>query len=210
MPASESFRRDLGPNPAGQQTHDRIDFSRLSRRAPSSLRRRTGCPHLNSMAVATVLDSDVFRKTCGRFATGIAIATVTSSDGRPFGLTVNSFTSVSAAPPLVLICVDYRSTVLTHFRASSWYCVNVLGEDQRDLSVRFSQRIPDRFIGLGWERGASGAPVLDGCLANLECSVVQTVEAGDHAHFIAEVIHARCREGKPLLYFASDYCELRD
>lgn len=162
------------------------------------------------MAVATVLDSDVFRKTCGRFATGIAVATVTSLDGTPYGITVNSFTSVSAVPPLVLICVDYRSTVLAHFRASSWYCVNVLADDQRDLSIRFSQRIPDRFGGLEWQHGASGVPVLDGCLANMECSVAQTVEAGDHAIFIAEVIHVRCREGKPLLYFASDYCGLRD
>src|SRR4051794_39260299 len=105
------------------------------------------------MAVATVLNSDVFRKTCGRFATGIAIATVTALDGTPFGLTVNSFTSVSAVPPLVLICVDYHSTVLSHFRASSWYCVNVLADDQRDLSTRFSQRIPDRFEGLDWRLG---------------------------------------------------------
>ena len=118
------------------------------------------------MAVATVLDSDVFRKTCGRFATGIAIATVTSLDGTPYGITVNSFTSVSA--------------------------------------------VPDRFGGLEWQHGASGVPVLDGCLANMECSIVQTIEAGDHAIFIAEVIHVRCREGKPLLYFASDYCGLRD
>ena len=160
------------------------------------------------MAVATVLDRDVFRKTCGRFATGIAIATVSGADQTPYGLTVNSFTSVSAVPPLVLICVDYRSTVLTHFRASSWYCVNVLAEDQRELSVRFSQRIPDRFEGLGWRVGASGAPVLDGCLASMECSVVQTVEAGDHAILIAEVIYGQCREGAPLLYFGSEYREL--
>ena len=162
------------------------------------------------MAVATVLDRDVFRKTCGRFATGVAIATVTGADGTPYGLTVNSFTSVSAVPPLVLICVDYRSTVLTHFRGSSWYCVNVLAAHQRELSVRFSQRIPDRFDGLGWHSGVSGAPVLDGCLASMECSVVQTVEAGDHAILIAEVIHAQCREGEPLLYFGSAYRQLED
>ena len=160
------------------------------------------------MAVATVLDQDIFRKTCGRFATGIAVATVTAQDGTPFGLTVNSFTSVSAVPPLVLICIDYRSTVLTHFRSSAWYGVNVLADHQQDLSVRFSQRIPDRFEGLAWSQGASGVPVIEGCLASLECSVVQTVEAGDHAIFIAEVIRAQCREGKPLVYFGSEYRRL--
>lgn len=162
------------------------------------------------MAVATVLDSDVFRKTCGRFATGIAIATVTGSDGAPYGLTVNSFTSVSAAPPLVLICIDYRSTILAQFRASAWYGVNVLAEEQQDLSVRFSQRIPDRFEGLVWSKGESGVPLLQGCLAHMECSVVQTVEAGDHAIFIAEVIRAQAREGNPLLYFASGYRRLNE
>ena len=160
------------------------------------------------MAVATVLDRDIFRRTCGRFATGIAIATVTDPSGVPYGLTVNSFTSVSAAPPLVLICIDYRSAVLPHFRSSAWFCVNVLGENQRDLSIRFSQRIPDRFESLNWTVGESGAPVLEGCLASMECSIVQTVEAGDHAVFIAEVIYAQCREGNPLLYFGSEYRRL--
>lgn len=160
------------------------------------------------MAVATVLDRDIFRKTCGRFATGIAVATVTGLDQNPYGLTVNSFTSVSAAPPLVLICVDYRSTILAHFRSSAWFCVNVLSDAQEDLSVRFSQRLPDRFEGLRWENGRSGTPVLEGCLASMECSVVQTVEAGDHAVLIAEVIYARWSDGKPLLYFGSEYRRL--
>ena len=161
------------------------------------------------MAVATVLDRDLFRKTCGRFATGIAIATVSGPDGTPYGLTVNSFTSVSAIPPLVLICIDYRSTLLPYFRASSSYCVNVLADDQKDLSERFSDRIPDRFEGLVWTPGESGSPVLAGCLAAMECSVTQTVEAGDHAIFIAEVLRAKYRDGNPLLYFGSDYRLIR-
>jgi flavin reductase (DIM6/NTAB) family NADH-FMN oxidoreductase RutF len=162
------------------------------------------------MAVATVLDRDLFRKTCGRFATGIAIATVTAPDGTPYGLTVNSFTSVSAVPPLVLICIDYRSTVLSYFRASASYCINVLSDDQKNLSERFSERIPDRFEGLVWANGELGAPVLSDCLASMECSVVQTVEAGDHAIFIAEVIRAKYRDGKPLLYFGSEYRQLHE
>ena len=155
------------------------------------------------MAVATVLDSDVFRKTCGRFATGIAIATVTSLDGTPYGITVNSFTSVSAVPPLVL---DLHR--LSEYGSGSFpRKLLVLRERPRGRSAgtyrsgsRSAYRIDSR--GLEWQHGASGVPVLDGCLANMECSVVQTIEAGDHAIFIAEVIHVRCREGKPLLYFA--------
>jgi flavin reductase (DIM6/NTAB) family NADH-FMN oxidoreductase RutF len=161
------------------------------------------------MAVATVLDRDVFRKTCARFATGIAVATVTGADGIPYGVTVNSFTSVSAAPPLVLVCIDYRSSVLTHFRGSAWYAINVLSDKQQGLSERFAARVPDRFESLGWRRGDSGVPILDDCLANMECSVVQTVEAGDHAIFIAEVIRAQARDGNPLLYFGSQYRKIQ-
>lgn len=95
--------------------------------------------------------------------------------------------------------------MLAHFRASSWYGINVLSERQEELSIRFSQRTPDRFEGLEWAPGESGAPLLKGCLACMECSVVQTVEAGDHAIFIAEVIRAECHEGNPLLYFGSNY-----
>jgi flavin reductase (DIM6/NTAB) family NADH-FMN oxidoreductase RutF len=155
-----------------------------------------------------LIEPDVFRKSCARFATGITVATVTGTDGKPYGLTVNSFTSVSCCPPLVLICVDYRCNILAHFRASSHYGINILAEGQRDLSVRFSQRPLERFEGLDWRRGQTGVPVLRGCLATMECSVSQVVEAGDHAIFIGEVGYTEFDEGKPLLYYASSYCTL--
>jgi flavin reductase (DIM6/NTAB) family NADH-FMN oxidoreductase RutF len=157
-----------------------------------------------------VVEPDLFRKSCSRFATGIAVATVTGTDERPYGLTVNSFTSVSCCPPLVLICVDYRCNILPHFRASSHYGVNVLCDTQRDLSIRFSQRQPDRFDGLSWYLGQTGVPVLRGCLAVMECSVNQVVEAGDHAIFIGEVGHTEFYEGNPLLYYASSYRHMAD
>ena len=153
-----------------------------------------------------VVDEERFRKTCAQFATGIAIATVSGRDGRPLGITVNSFTSVSCAPPLVLICVDYRSSILPHFRNSTHYGISVLSEDQRDVAVRFSQPELDRFVGIGWRTGSTGVPLLDGVLATMECHITQTVEAGDHAIFIAEVVSADSTEGRPLLYFGSSYC----
>jgi flavin reductase (DIM6/NTAB) family NADH-FMN oxidoreductase RutF len=160
------------------------------------------------MGQAAAIDRSVFRKTCGKFATGITVATVTDVHGAPHGLTVNSFTSVSCEPPLVLICVDYRCTTLAHFRSSSFYGVNILNETQRDISVRFSQRVDNRFDGLKWHRSPNGAPLIEGCLASLECSVSQVIEAGDHAILIAEVTAAEHRDGKPLLYYASSYMSL--
>jgi flavin reductase (DIM6/NTAB) family NADH-FMN oxidoreductase RutF len=159
---------------------------------------------------SAAIEPDVFRKSCGRFATGIAVATVTGTDGKPYGLTVNSFTSVSCCPPLVLICVDYRCNILPHFRSSSHYAVNVLSENQRSVSVRFARRELDRFNGVEWRRGKLGVPVLVGCLALMECSVSQVIEAGDHAIFIGEVEHTEFCEGKPLLYYASAYRHVAD
>jgi flavin reductase (DIM6/NTAB) family NADH-FMN oxidoreductase RutF len=157
---------------------------------------------------AASVSSEILRKACSKFATGIAIATVTSKSGRPFGITVNSFTSVSCVPPLILICIDYRSSILPHFRSTSFFGINILEESQREYSVRFSQRELDRFEGIGWTAGQTGVPLLPGVLAQLECCTTQTVEAGDHAIFLAEVLAATYTDGKPLLYFASDYAAL--
>lgn len=166
---------------------------------------------MNQKMQATVaVDQDTFRRTCARFATGIAVATVSGPDGEPYGLTVNSFTSVSCCPPLVLVCVDYRCSILPHFRANSYYGINVLQDNQRDLSVRFSQKQLDRFDGLDWHRGETGVPLLKGCLASFECCVNQTVEAGDHAIFLAEVVSAEYDEGRPLIYFGSGYRKLAE
>ncbi len=154
----------------------------------------------------TEVDEERFRKTCAQFATGIAIATVAAADGQPLGITVNSFTSVSCAPPLVLVCIDYRSSILPHFRNSIYHGINILNEDQREVSARFSKPELDRFEALGWHIGMTGVPVLDQALATMECRITQTVEAGDHAIFIAEVVNAETGEGRPLLYYGSDYC----
>jgi Conserved protein/domain typically associated with flavoprotein oxygenases, DIM6/NTAB family len=109
---------------------------------------------------------------------------------------------------MVLICVDYRSSILRYFRNSQFFGINILDEGQRDLSVRFSQRQQDHFAGVDWTPGRNGTPLLSGVLGALECCVSQTVEAGDHAIFIAEVVSAHYGEGKPLLYFGSSYREI--
>ena len=155
-----------------------------------------------------IADPESFRRACSKYATGITVTTVVAPDGSPHGLTVNSFTSVSLNPPLVLVCVDYRATVLEYFRSAQYYAVNILSEDQRDLSARFAQKGRDRFESLDWTPGKNGAPRLTGVVAFFECRVVQTVEAGDHAIFIGEVVDAGCTETRPLLYFNRDYQRL--
>lgn len=146
-----------------------------------------------------------FRRICSQFATGVAVATVLDAEGAPHGLTVNSFTSVSCNPPLVLICLDYKATVLPLFRLTRHFGINILSEEQRDVSERFAERGRDRFNGTPWVAGTTGVPLLPGALASLECEITQVVEAGDHAVFIARLTGARVSEGRPLLYFQSGY-----
>ena len=173
--------------------HDRIRFTLLSRAASPAF------------GMSPSLNPDDFRDACAQFANGVAVATVTAPDGSPHGLTVSSFVSVSIHPPLVLICIDYSCTILTHFRASPFFAINVLSDGQRDLSVNFATKTASRFDGIEWLRGMAGSPLLHDCLARFQCRVNQIVEAGDHAILIGDVLDVKAFPGEPLLYFNRSY-----
>jgi flavin reductase (DIM6/NTAB) family NADH-FMN oxidoreductase RutF len=149
-----------------------------------------------------------FRRACGRFATGVTIASVLDAQGTPHGLTVSSFKSVSLDPPLILICLGRRVSAIDAFRASAHFGINVLAEDQRDLAERFARKGHDRFDGLKWRRGKTGVPLLPGVLAAIECAVQQRLTAGDHDIFVAEMVVARVAGGEPLIHFAGAYRSL--
>ena len=149
-----------------------------------------------------------FRRACGRFLTGVTIASVLDAQGTPHGLTVSSFTSVSLDPPLILICLGHRVSVIDAFRASAHFGINVLAENQRDLAERFSRKRQDRFDALNWRRGKTGVPILAGVLAAIECAVRQRFTAGDHDVFVGEMVAARVAGGTPLIHFASHYRRL--
>lgn len=155
-----------------------------------------------------ILDLEHFREACARYATGITVATVVDATGAPHGLTASSFTSVSWLPPLVLVCIDHRATAHEHFKTARSFAINILGEEQKELSVRFATPAPDRFKGVAWKPGILGAPLLENVLAWLECEVDQIVNAGDHTVFIGEVKNAFARDGRPLVYFYRDYRHL--
>ncbi len=155
------------------------------------------------------LDPGQFRRVCGLFATGITVATVKGADGKPHGLTVNSFTSVSLNPPLVLICIGHRAGTHGSFSHANSFAINILKDDQQEVSARFASSHPNRFEGISWETGIVGAPVLSGALGVLECDTRQKVEAGDHTILIGEVRRASAADGRPLLYFSGKYRELK-
>jgi flavin reductase (DIM6/NTAB) family NADH-FMN oxidoreductase RutF len=162
-----------------------------------------------SRARVAPIASEEFRRACGRFATGVTVATVLDARGRPHGLTVNSFTSVSLAPPLVLICLGHNVTVIDAFRPAEFFGINVLAAGQQEIADRFARKGLDRFADISWRRGKTGVPLLSGVLATLECSVRQRTPSGDHDIFLGEVVHTHVfHEATPLLFYASGYRKL--
>jgi (E)-2-((N-methylformamido)methylene)succinate hydrolase len=151
------------------------------------------------------LSKDEFRRACSRFATGVTIASVLDSSGTPHGLTVNSFSSVSLTPPLVLICLGHAVTMIEAFRAARYFGLSMLSESQRELSERFARKGHDRFTGTRWHAGATGVPLLDDSLAEIECAARHRFTAGDHDILVGELVGARVSDGKPLVYYASRY-----
>lgn len=156
------------------------------------------------------VSSEEFRRACGRFATGVTIATATDASGAPHGLTVSSFTSVSLDPPLILICLGHQVAVIDIFRKAKYFGINILGEHQQELSDRFARRGHDRFGGLVWEPGETGVPLLPGAIAHIECAMYQRFESGDHDIFVGEMLRGTAAEGDPLIYFASRYRKLAE
>jgi len=153
----------------------------------------------------STVTSEEFRRACGRFATGVAIAAVMDENGTPHGLTVNSFTSVSLCPPLILICLAHTVRMIELFRRCKHFGITVLAEDQQTLSDRFARPAEDRFESLDWSRGQTGAPVFPGALAIIECALRDRLTAGDHDIFVGEVVSAHWHQGEPLIYFGSQY-----
>ena len=141
-----------------------------------------------------------FREALGRFATGVTVVTADGPQG-PVGITVNSFTSVSLEPPLVLWCLASKSPNLQVFREAGSFAINVLHTEQRDLCKRFSDpRVVDRFEGVSWSAGKLGMPILEGCVATFECEHWSEQEAGDHVVFIGRLAHIDYIEGEPLVF----------
>ncbi|MFG1403763.1 flavin reductase family protein [Xanthobacter sediminis] len=131
------------------------------------------------------------RRSLSLYATGVCVVTTLSPEGEKVGLTVNSFASVSLAPPLVLWSLARTSPRLALFRGGTHFAVNVLSAAQEDLCARFSRPGADRFAGLDVDAGAGGAPLLPGCLAAFECARHEVVEGGDHIILIGRVLAHR-------------------
>ena len=145
-------------------------------------------------------DSKRFRLALSRFTTGVTIITTVSAADIDIGLTVNSFSSVSLAPPMVLWSLSRASGCFAAFVAARHFAVHVLAIDQTELATRFSTRGADRFAGLSPKRGVDRIALLDGCSARFECRTVFQYEGGDHVIFVGEVLHFEHWDREPLVF----------
>ena len=148
-----------------------------------------------------------YRAVLRTYPTGVTVIT-SQVAGRTHGMTANSVTSVSLAPPLILVCVDRKNDTYGIVATSGRYAVNVLAEDQDTLSRRFASKAGDdhRLEPVGYFEGPHGLPLLPGCVAHLECRVVASYEAGGHVIFLGHVLSAASTpDRRPLLYYQGGY-----
>lgn len=159
------------------------------------------------------IDSKEFRNALGQFATGICLISrpKKENDAAPTGIIVNSFSSLSLDPPRVLWCLDKSSSRFDPFIDCESFGVNILAEDEQELSDGFACGTILNFDGIDSERWESGAALLPSSCVNLECAVVDRIENGDHFIIIGEVSRMRANGSDgPLLYHAGRYRKLLD
>jgi flavin reductase (DIM6/NTAB) family NADH-FMN oxidoreductase RutF/DNA-binding GntR family transcriptional regulator len=153
-------------------------------------------------------DRELFRDVVGRFTAGVTVITTTDGDAR-FGMTASAMCSLSLDPPMVLTCLNRSSVTRDAVSRTGTFAVNILGEDQADLALRFATPSDDKFAGVGVTAGILGCPLLHGTLASLECDVVEEVTGGTHSVFLGEVRGAQARDGNPLAYFRGQFGQLQ-
>ena len=164
------------------------------------------CACLRACLVAwPVIDQSAFRDALGTFVTGVTIVTAYGPDGKPAGLTANSFNSVSLDPPMVLWSLSLGSRSLPVFREARAWAVHILAADQQDLSNRFARQGADKFGDLDCGDGPEGAPLIAGCAARFGCTAKFEYEGGDHAIFLGEVVDFERTSAEPLIYHGGRY-----
>lgn len=168
--------------------------------APSA--RFAQCPR-----TAAVVDEEALRHTMGRFATGVAVVTTLASD-EPHGMTVNSLTSVSLEPPLILVSLAADTRTNAAISASGRFAVSIVSARQQEIALRFAKRGLDHFAGLPVRMGDHAVPIVPGALAHIECTTHLELPAGDHTLFVGRVVRTCARDGRPLVFHGGSFTEL--
>jgi flavin reductase (DIM6/NTAB) family NADH-FMN oxidoreductase RutF len=152
----------------------------------------------------SAFDTARFREVLGHFATGVTIVTAMEEEG-PVGFTCQAFSSLSLEPPLIALAPAKSSTSWPRIRKAGAFSVNILAEDQEALCRNFAVSGADKFAGVGWHAGHNGAPLLEGALAWLECTLLIAHEAGDHELVFGAVHELGVNPGTPLLFYRGGF-----
>ncbi len=156
------------------------------------------------------IDPNEFRRVLGHFPTGVTVVTGADADG-PVGLAIGSFASVSLDPPLVMFCPARTSSSWARMRETDGFCVNVLGDHQKEVSGAFAGKSDDKFAGIGWDTQVTGSPVIAGSLAWIDCTVHAIHDGGDHEIVVGRVEALAAAEPGgdappgPLLFYKGGY-----
>jgi flavin reductase (DIM6/NTAB) family NADH-FMN oxidoreductase RutF len=156
------------------------------------------------------LDSRAFRDALGSYPTGVAVITTLDESGKAIGMTVNSFSSVSLDPPLVLWSIDKKSAFFDVFSHADHYAVHVLRSDQKQLSHDFSSEDPDHFAEIEYDKGIANLPLLKSCSALFQCKVRSRYDEGDHVILIGRVLDIRNFPAESLVFVEGGYKRIVD
>lgn len=159
---------------------------------------------MNEPSTAPV-DSLLFRRVLGHFASGVTVVTAIDLEGNARGITVSAFASVSLDPPLVLVCIENRAAFYDVITAARHFGVNLLSSAQQHLSQQFASKQISKFEGIDYELGATGVPLLADTLGYIECARYELLEGGDHTIVLGKVEHLMVTGGEPLIHFAGKY-----
>lgn len=152
-----------------------------------------------------MMDDRTFRNAMGKFATGVTVIT-TVMEGEAHGMTANAFMSVSLDPKLVLISIGEKAKMLDKINTSGKFAVNILSEEQKELSMHFAGQIKEeRAIDFDW---VDELPIIKNALASIVCNVHSKQIAGDHTLFIGEVTDIVMNDGAPLAFFEGKYSKV--
>ncbi len=147
---------------------------------------------------------DEYREGLSHFTSGVSVITV-ASDTEKHGMTATAFSAVSLDPPLISVSLERSSRTLEFLREVRLLAVNLLTTDQRDVARTFATKGEKPFDLIPHRAGDNNAPLLDGCLAWIECAVTDFAYGGDHEVVVAEVTRIELGDGEPLVYYRRDY-----
>ncbi|MEM7142665.1 MAG: flavin reductase family protein [Actinomycetota bacterium] len=162
----------------------------------------------DAVSESGTVDPGEFRRVLGHFPTGVTVVTGHGADG-PAGMAIGSFASVSLDPPLVMFCPGKESSSWLKIKETGAFCVNVLSEAQKDVCGVFASKADDKFAGIDWTADVTGAPVIPGSLAVIDCEIHAVVDGGDHDIVVGLVKALRTDEHAgdmgPLLFYQGGY-----